>query len=82
MLQCICRSSTLASAAELYGRSGYDYLFSGGNVICLRWTFGRIVKQHRKLKIVSVTFFIFPGKDVAVNGEPSACTQDGAIVDK
>lgn len=49
--KCICRSSTLASAAELYGRSGYDYLFSGG-------------------------------KDVAVNGEPSACTQDGAIVDK
>ncbi|XP_057296393.1 myotubularin-related protein 14-like isoform X2 [Hydractinia symbiolongicarpus] len=49
--KCICRSSTLASAAELYGRSGYDYLFSGG-------------------------------KNVAVNKEPSARTQDGAIVDK
>ncbi|XP_077983103.1 phosphatidylinositol-3,5-bisphosphate 3-phosphatase MTMR14-like [Glandiceps talaboti] len=27
----ICRSSTLSSGAEIYGRSGYDYFFTGGN---------------------------------------------------
>lgn len=29
LFQHICRSATLASGAEMYGRSGLDFLFSG-----------------------------------------------------
>ena len=30
--QNICRSATLSGGPEIYGRSGYDFLFAGKNV--------------------------------------------------